>query len=86
MPLKLRRLTAATALVLSAIFAAAAFSAADARYTFQTDKGVEGMATRASVQIVADTQDCKRKPKWIQRWNNELNRFVWKQIWVEKCD
>jgi hypothetical protein len=88
MTLKLRRLTATSALILSAVFAVAAISTADARFTAGTQAEAAKTAPFGAVSIarVAETRDCKRKPKWVQRWNNELNRFVWKQIWVETCD
>ncbi len=88
MTLKLRRLAATSALVLSAAFAVTAFTTADARFTVGThnDAAMAVPDGAVSTAKVAETRECKRKPRWVQRWNNDLNRFVWKQIWVKKCD
>ncbi len=88
MNLRTRRLAAFAAAAMAALSALAAANHAQARFPGTSHETSVGTLTRiADGADKADVAaDCKIKPRWVRKWNNELNRFTWKKVWVERCE
>ena len=87
MNLRTRRIAAVAAVAMAAMSALAAANHAQARFTATSyETSSSGLTQTAHDPFkAAYTSDCKIKPRWTQNWNNELNRFTWKKIWVKRC-
>ena len=83
-----RRIAAFAAAAMAALSALAAANHAQARFPATSLDTPDSTLTRIADGTAQGNSDdeCKIKPRWVRKWNNELNRFTWKKIWVERCE